>query len=370
MSESTVSLFDYILVGEPKNFWEDKKLSVVVKDSCVDDPMVEEFLGKVTYVRNEYSSVWARDLQGAEYNPGCEWYSRSLYFVYNGAPVALWPIGFKVVGKEIQFGTKIRPIVSPLFVDGLPLKTQKRILKACYAFIQVVIRKHDIQFWYSSTFIDGSSFEKWHMLLMGYGAKVSTHHDVYIDLTISTDEIKRIFRKRTKTYVSESLKLWDVQIMKSSNDSIWKEFKKLHILSAGRQTRSDMFWDAHHDEIDRGNAFLVYALNDVKNLVGACYFSLTRDEGLSNSAAYDRTQFDKPISHGIQMVAIEEMKRRGIAWFRFGERPFSGQQPDPSDKEIQIGNFKQGFGTHIMPRFVLCSELKEFNNSSDDTDNE
>jgi FemAB family protein len=368
VTESKPTLFDYIRVEDMTNYWGERKLTVVVKDTCVDDPMTEQFLEKIGYVRNEYSSVWARDLEGAEHNYDSVWYSRSIYFMNNGVAVALWPIGFKVVGTEIEFGTKIRPVVSPLFMEGLPLKTQKRILKACHGFVQEIIRTHDIETWYSATFIDNSAFERWHLLLMGYGAKITVRHDVYIDLSTSKDEIRRLFRKRTKTYVSESLKLWDVQIMDSSNEVVWNEFKQLHIVSAGRQVRSDRFWEVHHDEIARGNAFLVYALNEEKKLVGACYFSLTRSEGLSNSAAYDRTLFKKPISHGIQMVAIEEMQRRKIAWFRFGERPFSGQEPVPSDKEIQIGDFKQGFGTHLKPRFILRSERDSKNGDSNSSE--
>ena len=60
---------------------------------------------------------------------------------------------------------------------------------------------------------------------------------------------------------------------------------------------------------------------------------------------YDRALFDQPIGHLVQMLAIEEMKRRGIAWYRIGRRSYAGENPPPDAKEQNIGVFKEGFST-------------------------
>jgi len=86
-------------------------------------------------------------------------------------------------------------------------------------------------------------------------------------------------------------------------------------------------------------------------MVGGALFHTTPDEGLYAVGAYDRSLFDKPLGHVAQALAIEEMVRRGIRWYRIGTRTYPGDSPAPSTKDLNISDFKQGFASHLFARF-------------------
>jgi hypothetical protein len=54
-----------------------------------------------------------------------------------------------------------------------------------------------------------------------------------------------------------------------------------------------------------------------------------------------------------QYRAIEELKKRDVRWYKLGARPYPKHFPVPSAKEISIGEFKQGFASHLYPRIIL-----------------
>ncbi len=96
-------------------------------------------------------------------------------------------------------------------------------------------------------------------------------------------------------------------------------------------------------------------------MVGGGFFSTSRDEGQYSVGAYDRSLFDKPLGHVVQYRAIEEMRGRGIRWYKLGARPYLSDIPIPTDKEMSISDFKQGFASHIFPRYCLKHSITERN---------
>ena len=101
-------------------------------------------------------------------------------------------------------------------------------------------------------------------------------------------------------------------------------------------------------------------------MVGGGLFSFTSDEGLYVVGAYDRSLLDKPLGHVVQYRAIEELKKRDVKWCKIGTRPYSSNAPTPTDKEISIANFKQGFATwhfrkkHKLHRISNPKNIYEF----------
>ena len=67
--------------------------------------------------------------------------------------------------------------------------------------------------------------------------------------------------------------------------------------------------------------------------------------------------FDKPLGHLVQYRAIEELKKRGIRWYKIGTRPYISDIPKPTEKEISIGEFKQGFASFLFPRYHLAHKV-------------
>jgi FemAB family protein len=172
-------------------------------------------------------------------------------------------------------------------------------------------------------------------------------------------EIKAQFRKSYRPLVSSGLRTWRVFEMTGADEPRWQQFRDLHAHVAGRVTRSAQSWEHQYQSICTGDGFLIYLLDGADRMVGGGYFQTSRDEGVYAVAAYDRALFDKPLGHVVQHRAIEVLKERGARWYKIGARPYPGETPVATSKELSIADFKQGFATHFFPRYVLDHEFRE-----------
>ena len=67
--------------------------------------------------------------------------------------------------------------------------------------------------------------------------------------------------------------------------------------------------------------------------------------------------FDKPVSHVVQWAAIKHLKDMGIKWHYIGQRFYMGDESKPSNKELQIAYFKEGFATNVILRLLIKNDL-------------
>ena len=153
-----------------------------------------------------------------------------------------------------------------------------------------------------------------------------------------------------------------VDVVTESNQKVWDEYRALHFQVAGRRTRSSKSWQMQHQEIEEGRALLVVLRNQKGRLLGGGFFRISRDEGVYSVGVYDREIFDKPLGHVVQYRAIEEMKKREIRWYIIGWRPYPSEAPPVTEKEIQISKFKQGFASHVFPRYLLKHMVEDNKN--------
>jgi len=167
------------------------------------------------------------------------------------------------------------------------------------------------------------------------------------------DVIKRNLRKSYKALINSDMSDWSIEVLDVADESVWNQFKELHLEVSGKKTRSDETWEIHFNDIKKQQGFLVYLANNSGKIDGGGFFNFTRDEGLYAVGASKRTLFDKPLGHVIQYRAIQEFKKRGVVWYKLGPRPYLSEKPEATDKEISIAEFKQGFASHIFPRFIL-----------------
>lgn len=324
-------------------------------------------------LRTSHSDLWAQTCARLEYFPvdyssaiidyqlaywsgnGRPAIDVSVILEYDNRPCAVWPLSILDDGERGGcICSNGGPIIPPLFVAGIARKSIKTMIGAC---IEAV--RHLCQVLGQSTFESAEAYvgepgmSEWHDQLMFCGANSALHHDLFVDLSPSIEEIKSRFRRRYKSFVNAGNKLWNVEVIRQEDSSQWEEFHQLHIAVAGRVTRSEESWRIQHEAVASGDAFFVRLRDVSRRMVGAGLFYLTRDEGLYAVGAYDRALFDKPLGHVVQYRAIEEMKRRGVRWYKLGIRSYPADLPAPSEKEITISNFKQGFSSHIFPRYSL-----------------
>lgn len=285
----------------------------------------------------------------------------SLVLHHDTRPCALWPLSVSHEGAGAlrigsNGGTTLRP---PLFIADLAAKTVKSVTTKSLAALNRFCLDNGISGWESAeSFTDASGLSDWHDKAMQQGASATLRHELFIDLTRSMAEIRAGFRKSYKALITSGGKLWNVHLLNQADAAIWEEFRCLHLSVAGRSTRSLDSWDSQHEAIAVGGAFFVYLRDGAGRMVGGGLFHVTRDECEYAVGAYDRSLFDKPLGHVVQYHAIEEMKRRNIRWYKLGPRFYPADVPHPTQKELSIADFKQGFASHIFARFDIRHQIQ------------
>ena len=247
-------------------------------------------------------------------------------------------------------------IFEPLFVTGTPRKLKKRISGMLIDFL-----RHAESFSPDSVCIQQSTVNfsnnigcsDWHQKALSAGAKPIFRHDLYVDLSLSMDEIRSNFRKSYKPLINKGLQEWGHSVMtfEDANFDVWTEFKGLHEFVSGKVTRSADTWTLQWEMLLEGKAFLVIVRDfSDQRLVGGAFFQHTTHEGLYSVAAYDRALNNKPLGHIAQQLAIEYMKSIGIFWYKIGERLYPQLNENSTSKEIDISSFKEGFATNMISK--------------------
>lgn len=277
----------------------------------------------------------------------------SLVLQYDQKVCGIWPLSLNLSCVD-KIGSNGGSILPPLFVSKFPKKSQKSVVKGCLKLLSELSERYGQEVLRSEEVFNASTgISEWHLQVMERGATAQVGHDLFVELSLPMVEIRANFRKSYKSLINYGLKCWSVKILSEKDDITWERFRALHQYVAEKVTRSKKTWDMQHKAIVDGKAFLVYLESSAGDMVGGGLFHTTRQEALYAVGAYDRNLFDKPLGHVVQYAAIEEMKNRGILWYCIGGRPFQSDTPKPTPKEVSIAEFKQGFATHVHPRYKL-----------------
>ena len=279
----------------------------------------------------------------------------SLILFNDNRSCGVWPLSISSYPDGWRIGSSGGAVEPPLFVAGLAARSSRALTARCLEVASQLARKQTIPTWESAQSFSGDlSLGEWHDRAMRYGANCRLQHEMYVDLSQEIGNIKSNFRKSYKALIGSGTRLWQISILDGEGRGIWEEYRQLHIAVAGRVTRSQESWDRQYQAICDSQSFLVYLRDkETERIVGGGLFYITKDEGLYAVGAYDRDLFDKPLGHAVQYRAIEEMKNRGLRWYKLGSRPYLTDDPTPSKKELAIADFKQGFSSHLFPRYVI-----------------
>ena len=266
--------------------------------------------------------------------------------VLNGhQPCALINITLvKLDSGEFSLLSNASGILPPYLFDSLSRKQKRKIAQKCFDFYLGIAKSFNIkELQFQTTFVSGES-EGWFSILQNVG-KPQFSQELYCDLSLSTEQYRQAIRDKYKKHIKSGLKLWDVQIVEQVTVEKFSEIQNLHLEVVGFVTRSDITWQQLRNAINLKQAFAVTAYDGDK-LVGAAIFSYTSKVAVYSMGVYDRTLFDDPVSHVVHFTAIEHMKYLGLKEYHLGSRCHQSEWMMPSDKETQIGYFKEGFMTH------------------------
>jgi FemAB family protein len=314
----------------------------------------DQAFGALSYAPVSYSSS-SIDYQ-IEYQRGCggDWYEISIILIHDARPCGIWPLSLSIKTNEWEISSHGLSILPPIFIDEFSETSRKTIVKQCINYVEQLCDEFNIKKWVTIESFSGDSklsLTEWHHQLMMRGAKPVLQHELFVDLSLDMGTIKSKIRKSYKSLISAGVNIWHVETLCEENAKIWGDYRQLHFNVSGRVTRSPGTWDLQHQAIAQGNAFLIFLRDELGVMVGGGYFNITQSEGVYGVGAYDRSLFDKPLGHVVQYRAIEEMKRRGLRWYKIGFRPYLADFP--TEKELSIADFKQGFATDLFPQITL-----------------
>jgi FemAB family protein len=269
-------------------------------------------------------------------------------------PLAVIPLVLRRVDGAWSFGSNEGPVLQPLFVRGKGERTRRSLYQALFEVFAAL----NTDLWCSEILVGGGGFNDWHQQIAPYVQEVQLRHELYVDLLLDPSAIWSNIRRRYKSLISEARRSWAIEVLGPGSNEAFEEFRLLHLAVAGRETRPKSTWDMQRDAIASKAAFLITLREPGGRLVGGGLFHTSAHEGVYAVGAYDRTLFDKPLGHAVQMRAIEYMQSQRLRWFRIGTRPYPFDRPTPSDKELSIGHFKAGFATHVFPRVESRIRIK------------
>ena len=262
----------------------------------------------------------------------------------NDKPIGIMPLFVYKNKEDWVLSANAEGVIGPLFINSLPKKLKKRLERQIVDIVLLLAEKLKIK---KVNFLECSSVvSRWHLLWLERSSRDFLTYQLAIDLNQTIEDIRLDFRKSYKPLVNKALRAWKVDVCSSGDETIFEEFKLLHLEEAGRQTRSDESWDIQRNQIVNNEAFLV-TVRDEKDLVGGGFFTHTRDIGMYSVGAYKRNLFDKPIGHAVQMTAIEKLKEIGCTSYQLGQKSTYLSDPNLTDKELSISYFKEGFAGYV-----------------------
>jgi FemAB family protein len=275
-------------------------------------------------------------------------------------PCGIWPLSVWHQ-SGVHVGTCGGPVAAPLLRADVSERTAKRLFGAAIRVVRELcgaLGCEEVRF--HSNLADPGvrpMTSGWHHQLLAGGAHVAVRHELTLDLERDGAAIRSGFRKSYKPLISAGITQWSVELHRGpdADERRFKEFRELHRAAAGRVTRSPLTWDLQWGMLRANQAFLVTLHDpaDAMRMVGAALFEVTRDEAVYSVGAFDRALFTRPLGHVVQSRAIEEMKRLELRRYVLGARPYPGDEPAPTQKELNIADFKQGFASHLGAKFVL-----------------
>ena len=295
---------------------------------------------------------------------GGDWEDCSIIILWDNKPAAVWPLSFSRKNQIGFLTSQGLPVLPPIFISDCAYGSRKRIIKGCLDVANRISIAMGIDSWESGeSFSNIFGISDWHIESKNRGSTCTLYYDLFLDLKPDLTEIRKNFRKSYKPLINSGAKLWTVGLLKKGDESIWQEYRVLHEKVSGRKTRSDLTWNMQLQEIEKGKSFLVWLRSTSGEMVGGGLFNLTKDECVYAVGAYNRSLFDKPLGHVVQFSAITEMKERGIHWYKLGSRYFHAKCSGSTDKEVRIGEFKQGFASHVFPYYRLTYEVNYSQNN-------
>ena len=247
-------------------------------------------------------------------------------------------------------------ILEPIFKQTVARKVKKRLENELKDLIYALARQLKIK---QCQFVNTEFFglSGWYFMWAESAKEVFSTHHILVDLSLSLQDIRLKFRKSFKPFINKGLREWRVEVHEKVTDELFEAFRLLHKSVAGRSTRPIESWNKQKEQIDSMESFIVTVTGEDDVMVGAGLFTYSRDSGFYSVGAYERELSDQPLGHVVQMKAIETFKKNGVEWYEIGLKRLKLDKKTPTDKELALTHFTEGFATHVAARQHLTVDF-------------
>lgn len=314
-----------------------------VLENCMSVPSCNYLLSMVSYY--------------VAYNKDNNAINLSIVLYQDKDAVGIMPlIAHQNQNKEWILSSNGIEIVEPIFKKSIARKVKKRLETELRNLIHELARQLDIQ---QCQFVNAEFFDlsSWYFMWADRAKEVFSTHHILVDLSLSLEDIRLKFRKSFKPFINKGLREWRVEVHEEVTDELFENFRLLHKSVAGRSTRSIQSWNKQKEQIDLAESFIVSVTGEDDVMVGAGLFTYSRDSGFYSVGAYERKLSDQPLGHAIQMRAIETFKKNGVKLYEIGLKRLKVDKKTPSEKELSLTHFKEGFATHVAARQHLIVDF-------------
>ena len=178
------------------------------------------------------------------------------------------------------------------------------------------------------------------------GCAIETWEVGICDLLLSEQDIHGHVRKSFKSLINWGQRNLAMTYYNTKNPdpALFEAYRHFHVQVAGRVTRSEKSWHSMRDWMLNGGGELALAYLESGELVAGTMTVDGSEISFYASGVYDRSRFDRPLSHFTVYNSILRSKMRGLKSFDLGHLPAKGIA---GEKEYNIGFFKRGFTTDV-----------------------
>lgn len=281
-----------------------------------------------------------------------------------GRPIGMWPVAYWFKDGKYVIGSNGMDLLPPLFVfPMLTTEAKRKIIEKCIVFLEALAGELNVSDCCVRETVMKAGDSEWIKKVLERGAVchgVST--ECYVDLHMDLDAILGAMRRTNRYSIKKAGTLWVSEIVNrdSADDKIkgsFESFRSLHIDVAGRETRALQTWQIQEEALRKSDDYLIMLYDHDNNLIGGSLYSTTGTAVTYSVAAYKRELFNQPVGHISQWLAIKYAKQIGKSWYYIGKRPYSGDLEKPTDKELTIGHFKEGFATNFYNTIYMNLKL-------------
>lgn len=281
----------------------------------------------------------------------------SMILYYDKQAVGIMPLmAHKNKNKEWVLSSNGVEIIEPIFKKNLADKVRKKIETKILNLIFDLSKELKIN---KCQFINIEffKFSKWYTRLLELAEETFTSYHLLVDLSLSIEEIRLQFRKSYKPLINKGFREWKIEVHEQVTKKQFDNFRLLHKSVVGKSTRSVESWNIQKQSVDSNESFVVTVSDKKDLLVGFGLFVYSEDTGSYAVGAYNRELFSKPLGHAVQMKAIEILKNKGLSWYEIGKKHLNIDKTPPTEKELSISFFKEGFATDVLARQHLIINL-------------